>query len=131
MRVETDRLLITEFTESMAESVHINSLDSDNRRFMPDEVFETAADALETVRYLISRRASETSPLVYPVLLKNGVHIGHVEACATGESGGEWEIGFHIGINYTSNGYAAEAVSAFAPYITERLGLSSLFGNLP
>jgi hypothetical protein len=41
--LQTDRLYITEFTENMAHSVHINSLDEANRRFLPDEVFETEA----------------------------------------------------------------------------------------
>ena len=33
MYLETDRLIITEFTMDMAEAVHLNSLDEDNRRF--------------------------------------------------------------------------------------------------
>jgi len=33
MLIETDRLIITEFDENMIESVHLNSLDDDNRRF--------------------------------------------------------------------------------------------------
>lgn len=40
MRIETERVTITEFDLSMAESVHKNSLDEDTRRFVPDEVFE-------------------------------------------------------------------------------------------
>lgn len=54
MLIETDRLLITEFDESMIESVHLNSLDDDNRRFVPDEVFETIDEARKTVEWLIS-----------------------------------------------------------------------------
>lgn len=38
MLVETDRLLITEFTMDMAQAVHENSID-DNKRFVPDEVW--------------------------------------------------------------------------------------------
>ena len=45
MRIETARLLITEFTMDMAQAVHLNSLDEDNRRFVPDEVFETVEAA--------------------------------------------------------------------------------------
>jgi len=33
MLLETQRLTITEFTPDMAEAVHENSLDEDNRRF--------------------------------------------------------------------------------------------------
>ena len=45
MRIETERLLITDFTPDMAEVVHLNSLDEDTRRFVPDEVFETIEEA--------------------------------------------------------------------------------------
>lgn len=45
MLIKSDRLVITEFDESMIESVHLNSLDDDNRRFVPDEVFETIEEA--------------------------------------------------------------------------------------
>ena len=55
LRIETARLIITEFTLDMAEAVQRNSLDADNRRFVPDEVFETLEEARETVDFLISR----------------------------------------------------------------------------
>ena len=42
--LKTERLTITEFTPDMAQAVHENSLDEDNRRFVPDEVFETVED---------------------------------------------------------------------------------------
>ena len=44
MKIETKRLIITKFTMDMAEAVHLNSLDEDNRRFVPDEVFETVEE---------------------------------------------------------------------------------------
>ena len=37
MLLETQRLIITEFTMDMARVVQENSLDEDNRRFVPDE----------------------------------------------------------------------------------------------
>lgn len=40
MNIKTDRLIITKFTPDMAEAVHINSLDEDNRKFNPDEVLK-------------------------------------------------------------------------------------------
>ena len=45
MNIKTQRLEITEFTLDMVEDVHLNSLDEDNRKFNPDEVFETMEDA--------------------------------------------------------------------------------------
>ena len=47
MNIKTERLEITKFTLDMVEAVHINSLDEDNRKFTPDEVFETMEDAVE------------------------------------------------------------------------------------
>ena len=81
MRLETERLLITEFDLSMAESVHKNSLDEDNRKFVPDEVFETVEEAKETIEFLMSVYETEDGPLVYPVLLKNGTNIGYASLC--------------------------------------------------
>ena len=51
IKIETQRLTITEFTMDMAEAVHNMSLDEDNRRFVPDEVFETVEDAKDTVEF--------------------------------------------------------------------------------
>ena len=45
MRIETNRVIITDLTKDMKEAIHLNSLDDDNRRFVPDEVFETIEDA--------------------------------------------------------------------------------------
>ena len=46
--IKTERLYITEPTLDMLESVHLNSLDEDNRKFNTDEVFETMKDAKDT-----------------------------------------------------------------------------------
>ena len=112
MKIETKRLIITKFDTSMVEAVHINSLDEDNRRFVPDEVFETVDDAAETVEFLMGVYDNGDGPLVYPVLLKDGTYIGYVQAVPFDD--GTWEVGYHIGGNYTKQGYATEAVNAFS-----------------
>ena len=84
MKIETDRLTITEFRTDMAQAVHENSLDGENRRFLPDEVFETTEEAEDTIRFLMSRYGGTDGPLVYPVLLKDGTQIGHVQAVPAG-----------------------------------------------
>ena len=38
MFIETEKLIITEFTMDMAQIVQENSVDEDNKRFVPDEV---------------------------------------------------------------------------------------------
>ena len=126
MRIETKRLTITEFTMDMAEAVHLNSLDEDNRRFVPDEVFETVEEAADTVGFLMGVYENGDGPLVYPVLLKDDTYIGYVQAVPCDD--GTWEIGYHIGANYTGNGYATEAVKAFLPVIMPKLGLDRIKG---
>ena len=122
---KTERLYIVEFDESMAESIHINSLDEDNRRFIPDEVFETVAAAKKTVSTLISFYSRKDAPLVYAVMLNDGRQIGHVQAFPVSKG---WEIGFHIAKPFIGNGYATEAVKAFLPSIMRHLDIAQLYG---
>ena len=123
--IKTKRLYITEFNDSMAESTHLNSLDDDNRRYIPDEVFESVDEARKTLSTLISFYSQKNAPLVYAVILNDGRHIGHVQAVPI-ENG--WEIGYHIAKPYTGYGYATEAVNAFLPPIMRHIGISKIYG---
>ena len=125
-RVETERLIITEFTMDMAEAVHRNSLDEDNRRFVPDEVFETVEEAAETIEVLMKFYESTEGPFVYPALKKDGTYVGYVQAVPLEEGG--TEIGYHIGEAYTKQGYATEAVKAFLPVILDKMNLTQMAG---
>lgn len=126
--LETERLTIRAFDIGMAKSVHIVSLDEDNRRFMPDEVFDTPEVAAETLTALIGFYQTLDGPLVYPLFLKDGRHIGHVEAVPLDD--GAWEIGYHIAKRYAGRGYATEAVRCFAPAIMRKLNIGSIQGVL-
>ena len=126
MHIETKRLIITEFTPDMAEAVHLNSLDEDNRCFVPDEVFETVEEAAETIEFLMSQYDSNNGPRVHPAVKKDGTYIGYVQAVPIGEN--QWEIGYHIGGAYTRRGYATEAVKAFLPVIMEELDIDTIHG---
>ena len=127
MRIETEQLVITEFTPDMAQAVHENSLDEDNRRFVPDEVFETEEDAREALAFLISQYGRFEGPQACPVLLRDGgANIGYVQLVPIGD--GAWEIGYHIAKQYTGNGYATEAVRAFLPAMAEAAGISAVHG---
>lgn len=125
MRIETQRLVITEFDLSMAESVHQNSLDEDNRRFVPDEVFETVEGAKETIEFLMSVYETGDGPLVYPILLKDGTNIGYVQLIPIEEG---YEVGYHVGEQYTKNGYATEALEAFLQDIMAKKQIDMVFG---
>lgn len=126
MRIETERLIIAELDMSMAQSVHLNSLDDDNLRFVPDEVFETVEDAAETIEFLMNCYKTGDGPLVYPILLKNGANIGYVQDVPFENA--TWEIGYHIGADYTKKGYATEAVKAFLPVIMKQLNINEMTG---
>lgn len=127
MQIETQRLIITEFTPDMARAVHENSLDEDNRRFVPDEVFKTVEEARETVSFLISCYGRSDGPLVFPVLTKSrGDNIGYVQLAPM--ENGPREIGYHIAKRFTGSGYATEAVRAFLPYMANLLGLRQVQG---
>lgn len=125
MKIETERLIICEFTVDMAEDVHKNSLDDDNRRFVPDEVFETMKIARETVEFLIGKYDSDDGPFVYPIITKKNENIGYVQLVKIQEG---WEVGYHIAKKYTGKGYATEAVKAFLPYIAEKMNLEKIWG---
>ena len=125
MRIETERLIITEFDLSMAESVHKNSLDEDNRRFVPDEVFETVEDAKETIEFLMSVYETGDGPLVYPVLLKDGTNVGYVQLVPIEEG---YEVGYHIGGEYTKRGYATESLKAFLSEVMPKMEIEKVCG---
>ena len=127
MLIETERLRISEFTVDMARVVQENSVDEDNRKFVPDEVWETVEAAEETLKVLISQYESCTGPLVYPIIVKETQNnVGYVQLCPI--EAGNWEIGYHIAKKYTGNGYATEAVKAFLPVIVRQLHIREVYG---
>ena len=127
MRIETERLIITEFEPDMAQAVHENSLDEDNRRFVPDEVFETVEDAAETIAFLITRYGGTDGPFTYPVIIRSaGTNIGYVQLVPLDNHA--WEIGYHIAKKFTGRGYATEAVRAFLPIAADAVGTNEVHG---
>ncbi|MDO9629784.1 MAG: GNAT family N-acetyltransferase [Acholeplasmataceae bacterium] len=125
LTIKTDRLIITTFDINMANSVHLNSLDDDNRLFVPDEVFETEQEAKKVIKTLMDCYNNVNGPFVYPILLKTGENIGYLQAVPIED---EWEVGYHIGKKYTNNGYASEALKHFLPYIIDKLEINQIWG---
>ncbi|MDR2515523.1 MAG: GNAT family N-acetyltransferase [Christensenellaceae bacterium] len=123
--IETARLRITAFDLGMARSVWRHSLDEGNREFMPDEVFETLGEARKAIAGLIAAYGSARAPQVYPVVLKGGAQIGHVEAAPIALG---WEVGYHIAAEQAGKGYATEALQAFLPAIMGELKLERIYG---
>jgi len=125
MKLQAERLYITHFTLDMAESVHLNSLDDDNRKYVPDEVFETKEIAEKVLKSLISFYDIDGKPKVYAIILNDGQQIGHVQAAPIRKG---WEIGYHIGKAFIGKGYATEAVKVFLPFILDKLNVSEIVG---
>lgn len=127
MLIETERLIITEFTMDMAKVVQENSVDEDNKKYVPDEVWETVEEVEETLEFLISQYGSFDGPLVYPIIVKDTKNnIGYVQLAPIEE--GMWEIGYHIAKKYTGKGYATEAVKGFLTVISKEAGLEEVYG---
>lgn len=125
LHIETERLIICDLLPEMAKTLSENSLDEANRRFVPDEVFETEEDALETIRFLMGQYDTADGPQVHPVLTRAGENIGYVQLCPVEEG---WEIGYHIAEKYRCRGYAAEAVKAFLPVMAEKYNADTVWG---
>ena len=125
MRLQTNRLIICEFSIDMAEDVHKNSLDDDTRRFLPDEVFETSEDAADTIEYLMGVYETGDGPLVYPVLTKYGINIGYVQLVPADDG---YEVGYHIAKSYNCRGYATEALGCFLEFIMSIKNITKVSG---
>ncbi len=124
--IESDRLSITKMVQSMYEDVYRNSLDEDNRRFVPDEVFDSLEEASEVVDQIIKNYDNEDGPFVYAIIRKEGnANIGYVQLVKIEEG---WEIGYHIAKIYTGNGYATEAVNLYLDYLKNNTDFKEIYG---
>lgn len=125
MHIQTERLLIIDFTPDMAQAVHLGSLDADTRRFLPDEVFETTEIAAAVIADLIDCYKGSEGPFVHPYFA-DGIYAGYVQLVLTDDA--MWEVGYHTVSALTGNDYATEALQAFLPVMMAQLGLTEVAG---
>ena len=110
----------------MYEDVYRNSQDEDNRRFVPDEVFDSLEETKEVVDHIIASYDSVDGPFIYAVIRKkDNANIGYVQLVKIEEG---WEIGYHIAKRYTGHGYATEAVKLFLDYIKGNMDIKQVYG---
>lgn len=119
-------LSIVQMDKNMYEDVWQNSLDEDNRRFVPDEVFESLEEAKEVVDQIIEWYKSEDGPFIY-ALIRNSdkANIGYVQLVKIEEG---YEIGYHIAKKYTGNGYATSGVKLFLNYLRNNTDIKEVYG---
>ncbi len=125
MYIKSKRFIITELTMDMCSDYQKNSVDADNRRFVPDEACENIQDAKQTLKWLIESYSTSNGPFVYPIITNENINIGYVQACPLE---GEFEIGYHIAKSYTGNGFATEAVKVFLPVVMDMLQINRIYG---
>ncbi len=123
---DNDKLQIVKMNRSMYYDVYKNSQDDNNRKYVPDEVFDSLEEASEVVNQIINSYDSEEGPFVYAVIRKkDSANLGYVQLVKIEEG---WEIGYHIAEIYTGNGYATEAVNLFLNYIKNNTSLKLIIG---
>ena len=124
--IENDNLQIVRMNQSMYYDIYKNSQDDNNRKFVPDEVFDCLEEASEVVNQIIDCYDRKDGPFVYAVIRKkDNINLGYVQLVKIEEG---WEIGYHIAEIYTGNGYATEAVNLFLDYIKNNTNLKQIIG---
>lgn len=122
----SDRLFICMMDTSMCNDIYRNSQDEDNKKYVPDEVFDSLEEASEVVDQIIKSYDSEDGPFVYAVIRReDNVNMGYVQLVKIDEG---WEIGYHIAKVFTGRGYATEAVNMFLDYLRKNRDLDQVYG---
>lgn len=124
--ISNDVLSIVEMNKDMYFDVYKNSLDEDNKRFVPDEVFDSEEAAKKVVDQIIENYKLKDGPFVCAII-RNGdnKYLGHVQLIKINEG---WEIGYHIAKPYTGKEYATDALSLFLNYIKYYTNIKEVYG---
>jgi len=123
--IEDDVLSIVKMNQTMYFDVYRNSLDDDNRKYVPDEVFDTLEEASIAVDRIIADYGKDEGPFVYAVMRKrDDANMGYVQLVKTNEG---WEIGYHIAHIYAGNGYATRALRLFLTHIKGSTQIKEVF----
>lgn len=124
--ISNDVLSIVEMNKDMYFDVYKNSLDEDNKRFVPDEVFDSVETAKKAVDQIIENYKLKEGAFVYAIIRNvDKKYIGHVQLIKINEG---WEIGYHIAQPYTGKGCATDALSLFLNYIKHNTNIKEVYG---
>ena len=126
MLISNNNLIIIKMDLSMSFEIYKNSQDEDNKKFVPDEVFESEEEARKVIKSIIKSYDSKEGPFIYAVIRKSdNANIGYIQLVQIEEG---WEIGYHIAKVYTGNGYATEAVNLYVEYLKKNTDIKEIYG---
>jgi RimJ/RimL family protein N-acetyltransferase len=128
--ISSQALVLRRFTSEDAAKVYALSQESGLRTWLPDQVYENEAVALDVLQDLISRYTNPGTPVRAPyvlgVCLRGSLElIGHV---GLSPLDGEVEVGFAIADRHQGRGYACEAVRAMLAWAIPRFNLPRVLG---
>ncbi len=129
--LETKRLIIRCFRDEDAQALYENHMDSEVRKWFPNECYADWEEALEAVRFFAGCAERGQLPFVLGAELKQtGVLIGDAGLSEVEGRPGETEVGYCIGQKYRQNGYAAELLEAMSVIAASRFGIREIFGRV-
>ena len=124
--ISDEIISIQHINKTMCYDIWKNSLDEDNRKYVPDEVFESLEEASDVVGFIIRSYDSKDGPFIYAIIRKSdNANLGYVQLIKIEEG---WEIGYHIAKMYTGNGYATRSVKLFLKYLKEHTIIKEIYG---
>lgn len=127
-RLYTPRLMLRPFTLEDAPVLYTLSREETLRRRMPDQVYESEAEAAEVAAFLDGKAQEGEWPFVLGIALKDsGVLIGHVGLSPIDEG---IEIGYAIAMAHQGKSYGTEAVAAFSAWAMKRFSLPGIWAIL-
>ena len=124
--IKNERITLSKMDENMIFDIWKNSLDEDNRKYVPDEVFESLEETNDVVDQIIKNYEEKDGPFVYAIIRnEDRANLGYVQLVKIDNG---WEIGYHIAKRYTNNGYATESLKLFIQYIKVNFKLKEIYG---
>jgi ribosomal-protein-alanine N-acetyltransferase len=118
------------FVPEDALKVFVMSQEPGMRAWLPDQVYESEAHALEVLQYLIEKCRDPGTPSLAPYVLgvclnDSGELIGHVGLSPVN---GQTEIGYATEDRHQGKGFASQAVRAMSEWALTRFALPRVLG---
>ena len=128
---ETKRLAVRKFREDDARQLYENHLDSEVRKWFPNECYADLEEARDAIRFYAGCVENGHLPFVLGVELKETKElIGDTGISEVEGKPDETEIGYCIGQKYRGRGYATELLEAVSGFVASRFGIRVIYGRV-